>query len=189
MSKRCISCLIGLGSNLGRGSINSVDIIASSICSLNRYGACIYKISKFYRTPAVPCGSGPDFINAAVLISIAHCPENILQILHKTEQENSRERSRRWAPRTLDLDLLAVGNIVSPNHRKFEHWMNLSRERQLNEVPEMLILPHPRLHERAFVLGPLLDIVPNWFHPILKKSVSEMFYELPAKAREEIRPV
>ena len=174
---------------MGIGSLDSVEIIASSIYSLNRYGACIHKISKFYQTPAVPCGSGPNFINAAALISTTFCPKKILQILNEIEQKNSRNRLRRWAPRTLDLDLLAVENIVRPNKMKFKHWMDLSSERQLSETPKTLILPHPRLHERAFVLGPLIDIAPDWWHPVLKSTVSEMFYQLPKKAREEIRPL
>ena len=171
------------------GCLNSVEIIASSISSLNLYGACIYKISKFYQTPAVPRGSGPDFINAAALITTALCPKKILKILHKIEQNNSRTRFKRWSPRTLDLDLLAVGNTISPDRMEFKHWMDLSRERQRCETPDTLILPHPRLHERAFVLRPLIDIAPDWLHPVLKRTVSEMLYELPEKAREEIRPL
>ena len=189
MSKRCRICLIGLGSNLQCGSLNSVDIIASSIFSLNRNGICVSKISKFYKSQAVPSGSGPDFTNAAALIMTSLCPKKILQILHKIELENCRARSVRWGPRTLDLDLLAVGSIISPDKINFEHWMNLSSELQRREAPDMLILPHPRLHERAFVLGPLVDIAPDWFHPVLNKTVSEMFYELPKDVREEIWPV
>ena len=170
-------------------SLNSVDIITSSIYALNRYGFCVSKISKFYKTKAVPCGSGPDFINAAALILTSICPNELLQILHKIELENFRTRSARWGPRTLDLDLLAVGNVVSPSKLTFEYWMDLTIALQRKEVPQMLVLPHPRLHERAFVLAPLIDIAPDWFHPVLNKTVSEMFYELPEHAREEIRPL
>ena len=77
---------------------------------------------------------------------------------------------------------------MRPNINEFSYWSELPLERQLKEAPDTLILPHPRLHQRAFVLGPLMDIAPDWVHPVLQLSVKEMYAQLSPKEREEIRP-
>jgi len=187
-SHRSTGCLISLGSNLEWGLLNPVDMISSAIYSLAGYSITIKKISRFFRTPAFPSGSGPDFVNAAILIRSHLEPKDLLSVLHEVEQKNARIRKERWSPRTLDLDLLSYGDAVRPNINEFSYWSELPLERQLKEAPGTLILPHPRLHQRAFVLGPLMDIVPDWVHPVLQISVKEMYAQLSPKEREEIRP-
>ena len=183
------SCLIGLGSNQALNSLSPVDVIKSSIYSLCGEKILINKISRFYKTPAVPAGSGPDYVNTVVLVQSSIGQDPLLEILHKIEQQHSRRRHARWGPRTLDMDLLAVDRSVTPNEAIFRRWMNLSEQRQRKEAPSMLVLPHPRMHERTFVLTPLMDIAPNWVHPVLRKSVLEMYHEFPLEVRKGIQPI
>ena len=98
--------------------------------------------------------------------------------LHSIEKKFGRSRGKRWDGRTLDLDLLAVGQSIQPSNSTYLYWHDLDLENQLNKIPSNLILPHPRMHERAFVLVPLLDIAPCWIHPVLNKNISELCNEL-----------
>jgi 2-amino-4-hydroxy-6-hydroxymethyldihydropteridine diphosphokinase len=82
-------------------------------------------------------------------------------------------RSERWTPRTLDLDLLAVGDTVVA----------------AADSEGRLVLPHPRLHERAFVLAPLADIAPAWRHPVLGRDAAALLAALPPAARSEVHPL
>ena len=100
-----------------------------------------------------------------------------------------RQRVSRWAARTLDLDLLALGGHVLPSRKIFLQWHDLPISEQKKEIPNELVLPHPRIQDRAFVLSPLLDIEPNWTHPILKKTVSQLYDELSEKEKKNIQIV
>jgi len=182
-------CLIGLGSNLEWGSLNPVDMISSSINYMTRYPISVKKISRFFRTTAFPLGSGPDFVNAAVMIRTSLTPQEILVILHDIEQQNARARETRWAARTLDLDLLSCGASVMPNCEEFDYWFQLPLDRQVKEIPDKLILPHPRLHQRLFVIGPLMDIAPHWVHPVLGLSVAELYAQLSEGTQYELNPL
>jgi 2-amino-4-hydroxy-6-hydroxymethyldihydropteridine diphosphokinase len=142
-----------------------------------------------WRTPAVPAGSGPDFVNAAAALDWSAEPGELLSILHGVEADFGRIRRDRWGPRTLDLDLVAVGQCVLPDLATFEAWSDLPRDRQMSEAPGHLILPHPRMHERAFVLVPLAEVAPDWCHPVLGRSVAEMAESLPTSARAGLAPM
>ncbi|MEM9735430.1 MAG: 2-amino-4-hydroxy-6-hydroxymethyldihydropteridine diphosphokinase, partial [Pseudomonadota bacterium] len=107
----------------------------------------------------------------------------------EVEAALGRERPARWAPRVCDLDLIAVGEAVLPDPETQAAWMALDRGRAQTVVPPRLILPHPRLQERAFVLVPLADIAPEWRHPILGQTARELCDGLDAAALAEIRPL
>ena len=85
-----------------------------------------------------------------------------------------RMRSGRWASRSLDVDLLFHGDRVAPTEIEFAHWQSLPLDQQMTQTPQQLILPHPRIQDRAFVLVPLCDVAPDWMHPVLHKTATQM---------------
>ena len=132
---------VGLGANLGdskRSVLDALDAL-SRLPRTRRVAA-----SSLYRSAPVDA-AGPDFINAVAELQSALEPTELLRALQAIEQASGRERPYRHAPRTLDLDLLLYG------------------QQQLRSPA--LTLPHPRLHERAFVLLPLLELDPTLVHP------------------------
>lgn len=98
-------------------------------------------------------------------------------------------RTVRWGPRILDLDLLGVSDLILPDAATFAAWMTLSAENQTLKWPDQLILPHPRLQDRAFVLVPLAEIAPDWMHPVLGRTVLEMRDALPTADLDQIVPL
>ena len=86
----------------------------------------------------------------------------------------------------LDLDLLAAGSTILPDTNTLDTWMSLPSETQRIRAPDQLILPHPRLHERAFVLVPLLDVAPFWRHPVLNRTVAELCASISPELRQEV---
>ena len=145
--------------------------------------------SRFFQTPCFPKGAGPDYVNAAILVKTALDPRALMAGLHKIEAVFGRERIQRWGMRTLDLDLLAYEQIVVPDPKTFDHWRDLPPETQVMRAPDQLILPHPRLQDRAFVLVPLADIAPDWRHPVLDRTVTEMRDALPADDLAQVKPL
>ena len=144
------------------------------------------RASRLYRTPAFPPGSGPDFVNAAVAMDWNDTPEALLALLHGVEAAFGRTRSARWEARLMDLDLIALGDRVLPDPATQSHWVALPPDRAATETPDTLILPHPRLAERSFVLVPLADVAPDWRHPVTGRSVLQMLADRPAEERAEI---
>jgi len=117
-------------------------------------GLHLRRVSRWFETRPVPASDQPSFINGVALLTGMAEPYHLLQALHRVEAAAGRVRGARDAARTLDLDLLAMDGLVVT-------------------TPE-LVLPHPRLQDRAFVLAPLLDILPSWRHPILNMTVETM---------------
>ncbi|MGV7207817.1 2-amino-4-hydroxy-6-hydroxymethyldihydropteridine diphosphokinase [Oxalobacteraceae bacterium A2-2] len=128
---------IGIGANLGDARANVLDAVER----LRRVeGTSVEAVSSLYRTAPID-SSGDDYINAVARISTTLDAEALLLALQRIEQEHGRERPYRNAPRTLDLDLLLYGDAVI-------------------DTPTLSV-PHPRMHERAFVLVPLLETAPD----------------------------
>lgn len=146
-------------------------------------------ISGLYETPAYPPGSGPDFVNAAFVIRTSLSPRGVLDLLHAVEAAAVRKRSVRWGPRTLDLDLIGVDDAILPDSATVRRWMALPSDRQRLDAPSELILPHPRVQDRAFVLVPLADVAPEWRHPVLGRTVQELCDALPESEKKAVLPL
>lgn len=148
-------------------------------------GISVERVSRWYRTPAWPPGSGADFINGAAVLGCEQAPSELLARLHDVEHQLGRTRQVRWGPRVCDIDLLGMGELVLPDRATVAQWMALSPD-AATETPGQLLLPHPRLHERAFVLVPLLDVAPEWRHPVLGRTVAEMHAAVPPERLAEV---
>ena len=180
--------LIALGSNATSSAGDARATVEAALSALSGIGAGL-AASRLYRTPCFPAGAGPDFVNAACRLGADLTPEAMLQALHRIEAEFGRTRQVRWGQRTLDLDLLAAGDTVAPDEAGWRAWADLPESQQAEQAPDRLILPHPRLQDRAFVLVPLADIAPDWTHPVLGRTVSQMLAARPDAEIAEITPI
>ncbi len=148
--KHNFSAAIALGGNLG----DSQRILSEAIAAVDQIlEISVTARSHFYRT--APVGPPqPDYINACILVETELSPLALLHQLLSIENQFGRVRQVRWGARSLDLDLLFYGD------RTLDIWG--------------LTVPHPRLHERPFVLVPLMDIAPNWQHPVLHQTTTQL---------------
>ncbi|WP_411820075.1 2-amino-4-hydroxy-6-hydroxymethyldihydropteridine diphosphokinase [Hyphococcus formosus] len=147
--------LIAIGSSLPVSGLDSQQIVTRALKAIERF-AHIVAVSSLYESPAWPDPSDPAFVNAAAQIETDLSPEALLAALHAVEAGFGRVRSRKNGPRTLDLDLLAYN------------------EERFDGANGGLVLPHPRIAERAFVLVPLAEIAPDWIEPNSGKTVKAL---------------
>jgi 2-amino-4-hydroxy-6-hydroxymethyldihydropteridine diphosphokinase len=129
-------------------------LLEEALARFPAVGLKILKRSGWWRSAAWPDPNGPEYRNGVALVEADGRPEAVLASLLRLEADMGRERAERNAPRTLDLDLIAHG-------------------REVRDTPG-LILPHPRAHERLFVMGPLAEIAPAWRHPVLGASAADL---------------
>jgi len=141
---------VGIGSNLGDREKNC----SRSIDLLEKYGIVVRQRSSLYET--IPWGvrDQPLFLNMVIEAETELKPQELLELLKNVEIEVGREKSSRWGPRAIDLDILLYDDI------------------SLND--ETLTIPHPYLHKRDFVLIPLCEIAHDLKHPILKSTMGEL---------------
>jgi 2-amino-4-hydroxy-6-hydroxymethyldihydropteridine diphosphokinase len=182
--------LVALGGNLPVEGKPPEHTLRAAIASLAARGLSVIAQSRLFRTPCFPKGAGPDYVNAAVVVSVAPgmSATEVLQQLHDIEARFGRTRATRWGGRTLDLDLLAFGDLVLPDRDTQTWWRDLAPDEQARQSPPDLVLPHPRLQDRAFVLVPLAEVAPDWVHPVLHRSVMQMLAALSEQDRTEVRP-
>lgn len=181
--------LIALGGNVASTHGGPGETLALALSALAGDDIQVTAQSRFYRTPCFPAGAGPDFVNAAAVVVTHLTPEVLLARLHEIETAFERKRDARWGARTLDLDLIAYEDRVLPDPETFTAWKDLPLEAQTQRAPESLILPHPRLQDRGFVLIPLADIAPDWRHPVLGQTVEQMLQALPEGQKTDIVPL
>jgi 2-amino-4-hydroxy-6-hydroxymethyldihydropteridine diphosphokinase len=181
--------LIAVGANLPHEGHPPEVSVAAAIAVLAERTGRPPQVSRLYRTPAFPPGSGPDFVNAALALDWDGSPEALLSLLHEIESAFGRTRATRWEARLIDLDLIALGDSVLPDAATQVHWAALPADRAAVDTPEQLIVPHPRLAERGFVLVPLADVAPDWRHPVTGRSVAQMLADRPPEERAAIRAI
>lgn len=136
----------------------------AALIAMTEAGLAVGRRSRWYRSAPVPRSSQPWFVNGVAEVRTQLPPPEALAVLHRIESEFGRDRSagvsRTDAARSLDLDLLAFGTLVTSS-------------------ADGPVLPHPRLHARAFVLLPLAEVAPHWRHPISGQNVTELIAALP----------
>lgn len=183
--------LVALGGNLTSRTGPPAETLLWAMRQLAATdGFAISAVSRLWRTPAHPAGSGPDYVNAALAARSDLPAETILLRLHAIEAEAGRLRAGpRWQSRPLDLDLLAVGGQIAPDAAVQTEWRQLPPARQAERAPGRLILPHPRMQDRAFVLAPLAEIAPTWVHPLMGQSVARLLAALPSAAMTGMVPL
>ncbi len=181
--------LVALGSNLPQPEGDPTANLKRALREIAAEGLVIRAISRFFETPCFPAGAGPDYVNACVLLKTNKKPKEVLTTLHMIESRMGRTRDTRWGMRTLDLDLIAVDYAVLPDVETAQTWIDLASDQQSLRAPDELVLPHPRLADRAFVLVPLMDVSPNWRHPLSRLTVAEMLEALPDQDKDAVSPM
>jgi 2-amino-4-hydroxy-6-hydroxymethyldihydropteridine diphosphokinase len=136
------------------GFASSEALLEAALARFPGAGLPILERSQWWRSAAWPDPSGPEYRNAVAVVEGRQDPAGVLEALFSIERAFARTRGARNAPRTLDLDLIAYG-------------------RQVIDAPG-LVIPHPRAHERLFVMGPLAEIAPAWRHPALGATAAEL---------------
>ena len=145
---------IALGSNLGDRTENLKEALAL----LQKKGLRIVSVSDFITTAPYGVTDQPDFLNAAAEVQTEKNPLELLYVLLQVEQEMGRKRLRRWGERNIDLDLLLYDDKII-------------------DLPELKV-PHPDMQNRDFVLRPLVQIAPDAVHPVLRKTMAQLWREL-----------
>lgn len=181
--------LVAFGANLQRDGRPPAATVRAAVAALPEAGLAIRRMSRLYASPAFPPGAGPDYVNAAAVVETDLPADAILAVLHRIEARFGRERGQRWGERVLDLDLLADGAAVLPDAATQDRWRGLALEAQKRRAPEQLILPHPRLQDRAFVLVPLAEVAPGWRHPRIGLTVAEMLAGLDPADVSSVTPL
>lgn len=179
---------IALGANLPGRAGAPQDMVLEAFAQLQRVFAQA-KLSPLYLSPAFPAGSGPDFCNGVARLEWGHSAAELLAALHKIERDLGRQRRQRWEARVVDLDLLALGDMVLPNRETQVKWRDMPVSEAKVAIPPELILPHPRMTERAFVLQPLSDLDPDWHDPVTGLSIQALKLALPKEDFDALKPL
>jgi 2-amino-4-hydroxy-6-hydroxymethyldihydropteridine diphosphokinase len=156
--------LIGIGGNLESAQFGPPrDTLAAALAALKEKRIRILTRSGWYRTEPVPRSDQPWFVNAVVSLATELGAKDLLNALQATERQFGRVREEPNAPRILDLDILDYqGEVMDTTS---------------------LVLPHPRLDERRFVLIPIAEIAPDWRHPILELTAVQLLAQLSSEQR------
>jgi 2-amino-4-hydroxy-6-hydroxymethyldihydropteridine diphosphokinase len=145
---------VALGSNLRGHYRSSRDLLEAALRRLPDVGLDVSRSSRWWRSAAWPDGAHPDYLNGVSLVETPLSPQGAMEALLRLEAVFGRLRGAPNDPRTLDLDLIAHGRSVL--------------------AEPGLVLPHPRAHERRFVMGPLAEIAPDWIHPVLGATARDL---------------
>ena len=162
--KSVSNIFLSLGSNLD----NRLQNLNHAVQELNSRNIRVAACSAVYETSPVECeNNSPAFLNAVAKVETELPPDKLIKTILDIEKKIGRKRSTKNAPRIIDIDVILCGNIISDD--------------------ENIIIPHPRMHERLFVLSPLREIAANAIHPILKKSINELYIIAKKTSSEKIK--
>ena len=157
---------LNIGSNLESQYGSKFDNISISLDLLIKSKIKVNKISNFYETPSYPNKNFPKFLNIGILVNFEKNYSEFLKITNLIEKKLGRVKTAKNHPRIIDIDIIDFNSKINNT--------------------EQLILPHPKCHIRNFVLYPILEIDPNWSHPIFKKNAQFLINKLSQKFRIEI---
>ncbi len=146
--------IVALGSNQALGAASPQEVLEAALARFPAFGLEVVKRSRWWRSKAWPDPAGPEFVNGVAWVQTELGPQEVMDALLHIEAEFCRQRSQLNAPRTVDLDLVAHGRTATDE--------------------AALTVPHPRAHERLFVMGPLAEIAPQWRHPTLTTSATDL---------------
>lgn len=166
-------CLIALGSNLS----DRLENVRAGVAEIRRAaGIEIVAVSPLYETAPVggPDDQGP-YLNAALAVDTTLGAAELLALLHRIEAGRERQRVVHWGPRTLDLDLLVHGDLVTESGGEIDSKTGGAA----GTGGGTLQVPHPRMHERRFVMVPVCDIAPDLVHPRLARTMRDLLADLP----------
>jgi 2-amino-4-hydroxy-6-hydroxymethyldihydropteridine diphosphokinase len=155
--------IVALGSNMPGPWGQPRDMVQEALIQLNHFPLKLVTSSQLIETPPFGRENQPNFVNALAVLETHLSPQSLLWLLHKIERKGGRQRGLRWGPRTLDLDLLDY------------HGRILNQPRQQLST---LVLPHPGITYRKFILAPLREIAPAWKHPVTHQSAQQLLLQL-----------
>ena len=157
---------LNIGSNLNSSHGSRFDNISIAVQLLIKVNLKIEKVSNFYETPSYPNKNLPKFLNIGILASYNYNFLKLLNVINLIQKKIGRIKAKKNDPRIIDIDIVDFNGLIKDS--------------------ENIILPHPRAHLRNFVLYPILEIDPNWSHPILRKNAQFLIKNLSQKSRIEI---
>lgn len=146
--------VVALGGNLPGDFKSSEALLEAALAQFPQAGLPVLSRSRWWRSAAWPDPEGNEYRNGVAIVEANGPPKAVLEALFAIERSFGRTRGVANAPRTLDLDLIAYGRLISDSPG--------------------LRLPHPRAHERLFVMGPLAEIAPAWRHPVSGRTAAEL---------------
>ena len=165
--------LVALGTNCSGPWGTPRQTLTRALAELARAGVAVRAVSSIYATAAIGQTRQPPYLNAVALVETAKPPAALLRLLKQIERGAGRRGGRPWGTRTLDLDLVDYKGLV-------QNW-RAGRPAMVTGGQRPLVLPHPLMQERPFVLRPLLDVAPGWRHPVWRSSGRELWQRVASK--------
>tara|TARA_B100000029_G_scaffold283923_1_gene277609 strand:- start:507 stop:1004 length:498 start_codon:yes stop_codon:yes gene_type:complete len=155
---------IAIGSNLtGDNNITPLENCKKAVAIIKKH-IIVKKISHWYKSKPIPSSNQPWFVNGVIEVKTDKSSINLLDLLLKVEKDLGRVRNKKNEARIIDLDIIDY-------------------KKKIFYKKNRLIIPHPRMHERAFVLLPMRDLNPKWYHPIKKKSLNALIKKIKNKQK------
>ncbi len=146
--------ILAMGANLAGDYPSLEALLEAALAAFLRSGLTVVRRSRWWRSAAWPDPAAPAYVNGVAIVQTGLAPRELLAALLDIEAAFGRRRTEPNAPRTLDLDLIAYGRRVADARG--------------------LTVPHPRAHQRLFVMGPLAEVAPGWMHPVLGETAAEL---------------